>query len=79
VGSIAVDGISLTVAAVEQSTFMVSVIPHTMEKTTLADVAAGRRVNLEFDLVGKYLESLMAGRNGGGEGITGEKLSGWGF
>ncbi len=79
VGSIAVDGISLTVAAVEQRRFTVSVIPHTLEKTTLVDVAAGRQVNLEFDLVGKYIERLTAGRTGGGGGITGEKLSGWGF
>ena len=79
VGSIAVDGISLTVASIEGSSFVVSVIPHTLEKTTLADVVAGQRVNLEFDLIGKYLERLMAGRGGSGEGITGEKLSGWGF
>jgi riboflavin synthase len=79
VGSIAVDGISLTVAAVENGRFTVSVIPHTLEKTTLADVAAGRNVNLEFDLVGKYIERLTAGRPGGGGAITVEKLSGWGF
>lgn len=79
VGSIAVDGISLTVAAVEKTTFMVSVIPHTLEKTTLADVAVGRLVNLEFDLVGKYIERLTAARTGGGGGITQEKLSDWGF
>lgn len=79
VGSIAVDGISLTVAAVERTTFTVAVIPHTLEKTTLADVGAGRRVNLEFDLVGKYIERQTAGRSGGGEGITEEKLGGWGF
>ncbi len=79
VGSIAVDGVSLTVAAVERSTFTVSVIPHTLEKTTLVDVGAGRRVNLEFDLVGKYIERLTAGRMGSGGGITEEKLGAWGF
>jgi riboflavin synthase len=78
VGSVAVDGISLTVAGVEGSLIVVSVIPHTLEKTTLADVAAGRRVNLEFDVIGKYLERLMAGGKAG-DGITPEKLAGWGF
>lgn len=76
VGSVAVDGISLTVASVEGSMFAVSVIPHTLEKTTLVDVAGGRRVNLEFDVIGKYLERLVQGGRGG---ITPEKLSGWGF
>jgi riboflavin synthase len=79
VGSIAVDGISLTVASVDKNTFMVSIIPHTLGKTTLADVAAGRQVNLEFDLVGKYIERLTMGRTGGGGGISEEKLSSWGF
>ena len=79
VGSIAIDGVSLTVAAVEGATFTVAVIPHTLEKTTLADVGAGRRVNLEFDLVGKYIERQTSGRRAAGGGITEEKLGAWGF
>lgn len=62
VGSIAVDGISLTVARLEESTFTVAIIPHTYEKTTVADTwAEGAAVNLEFDLIGKYVaRSLTA-------------------
>jgi riboflavin synthase len=79
VGSIAVDGISLTVASVEGNAFVVSVIPHTLEKTTLAAIAPGVKVNLEFDVVGKYIEKLVAGGAGGITGVTAEKLAGWGF
>jgi riboflavin synthase len=81
VGSIAVDGISLTVARLEGDTFTVSIIPHTFEHTTLGGVRRGRRVNLEFDLVGKYIERLLEGRKEGegGRGITPEKLTEWGF
>ncbi len=79
VGSIAIDGTSLTVAGVEGNTCIIAVIPHTLERTTLAAVAAGTLVNLEFDLIGKYLESLMAGRGPGDKGLTGEKMREWGF
>lgn len=60
-GSVAVDGISLTVAAVsdETGTFSVSVIPHTGEETTLLSGDLGRRVNLENDIIGKYVERLL--------------------
>ena len=63
-GSIAVDGISLTVNRVDPtggSTFDVAIIPHTATKTTLVDKPVGRRVNLEVDIVGKYVERLLAG------------------
>jgi riboflavin synthase len=83
VGSIAVDGVSLTVASLEGSEFTISVIPHTLEKTTLSDVQSGMAVNLEFDLVGKYIERLLTHGekegSGGKGGITLEKLAGWGF
>lgn len=79
VGSVAVDGISLTVAAVEGSEFRISVIPHTLERTTLSRVRAGISVNLEFDIVGKYIERLvLRGGEKGGE-ISLEKLAGWGY
>jgi riboflavin synthase len=81
VGSIAVDGISLTVARLEGDTFTVSIIPHTLEHTTLGGARRGRRMNLEFDLLGKYIERLLqAGRGKGNSGgITPEKLSDWGI
>lgn len=58
-GSIAIDGVSLTVAYVDKSMFKVSIIPHTGEETTLLSKKAGDRVNLECDLIGKYVEKLI--------------------
>ena len=58
-GSITIDGISLTVATVTDKTFSVSVIPHTASQTTLRDRKVGDTVNLENDIVGKYIEKLM--------------------
>lgn len=58
-GSIAIDGISLTVAKVDAGQFQVSVIPHTGEETTLLHKAVGAQVNLENDVVGKYVEKLL--------------------
>ena len=63
-GSIAIDGISLTVAEVEDDVFAVWIIPHTVAATNLAGKRAGDAVNLEFDLLGKYVEKLLAGRTG---------------
>jgi riboflavin synthase len=59
-GSIAVDGVSLTVAAVDDSSFSVSLIPETLERTNLGGTSAGRTVNLEVDIVAKYVEKLVA-------------------
>lgn len=58
-GSVAVDGISLTVAAVDERSFQVSVIPHTREVTSLSDRKEGDKVNLECDVIGKYVEKLL--------------------
>ncbi|MDR1274676.1 MAG: riboflavin synthase [Odoribacteraceae bacterium] len=58
-GSIAVDGISLTVAAVDDATFKVSIIPRTRQETTLARKETGATVNLENDLMAKYAEKLL--------------------
>lgn len=58
-GSIAVDGISLTVAAVDQRSFSVSTIPHTLSRTTLRERRVGGLVNLETDMIGKYVEKLV--------------------
>jgi len=57
-GSIAVDGVSLTVSAVDDSGFEVSLIPETLERTTLGAAAQGRTVNLEVDVLAKYVEKL---------------------
>ncbi len=58
-GSIAIDGISLTVAYVDDACFKVSVIPHTASETTLLKKTVGDIVNLECDIIGKYVEKLM--------------------
>jgi riboflavin synthase len=52
---VAVDGVSLTVAALDDRAFEVMVIPHTLERTTLGSCKPGRRVNLEMDVIGKYV------------------------
>jgi riboflavin synthase len=54
-GSVAVDGVSLTVAALDARAFEIMVIPHTLERTTLGAFRPGRRVNLEMDVIGKYV------------------------
>ena len=58
-GSIAVDGVSLTVAAIDDESFSVALIPETLERTTLGEAAPGRPVNLEVDVFAKYVEKLM--------------------
>lgn len=64
-GSITIDGISLTVNRVAKSDFSVMVIPHTLKNTTLCDRLAGHRVNLETDLLGKYVARLLETRSEG--------------
>lgn len=59
-GSVAIDGISLTVAEVIDNRFRVAVIPTTWEATTLSDLRAGSKVNLEFDMIGKYVVRFLA-------------------
>lgn len=58
-GSIAVDGVSLTVAALDEKTFEVALVPHTLAATTLGDIEQGDHVNLEVDVLAKYVESLL--------------------
>jgi riboflavin synthase len=60
-GSVAVDGISLTVAKLSSRSFTVSLIPETLERTNLGTAQPGRRVNLEVDVLAKYVERLMMG------------------
>ncbi|MDQ2722789.1 MAG: riboflavin synthase [Actinomycetota bacterium] len=65
-GSITVDGVSLTVAALDESSFTISLIPTTLELTTLGAAQVGAPVNLEVDVIAKYVERLhLAGRGGG--------------
>jgi riboflavin synthase len=61
-GSIAVDGISLTVAGVQKKSFRIWIIPHTFDVTVLRERKAGDAVNLEADLLGKYVERFLAAR-----------------
>jgi len=70
-GSIAIDGISLTVASCDASGFTVAVIPHTIQATTLRERRAGDKVNLEADILGKYVEKLLGRSDGNGESIEG--------
>lgn len=65
-GSICVDGISLTINAVSADAFEVNIIPHTVEVTIAGAYEPGTRVNVEVDLVARYLESLLGGRDGNG-------------
>ena len=58
-GSVAVDGISLTVNSVGDETFSVAIIPHTLALTTLKEAKVGARVNIETDILGKYVERLL--------------------
>ena len=82
-GSIAIDGVSLTVAAVTATDFSVSIIPHTGEETVLLGKHAGDVVNLECDIIGKYVERLLTGKpandSGNSSKITFEFLEANGF
>ena len=61
-GSVAVDGVSLTVAELAADAFAVALVPHTLEVTTLGRVETGTQVNLEADVLAKYVERLLAAR-----------------
>lgn len=69
-GSITVDGVSLTVNEVSADGFAVNIIPHTADVTIIGDYNAGTQVNLEVDLVARYLERLLAGSDGTGGGTS---------
>ncbi len=73
-GSVAVDGISLTVNRVGDRSFQVMIVSHTFENTNLKEKRVGDPVNIEFDIIGKYVERLM-----GGGGLKKEKLQELGF
>lgn len=62
VGSVAIDGVSMTVAEVNPDSFSVGIIPHTWEETIFSNKTPGDKVNLEFDVLGKYVENIMEGK-----------------
>ena len=81
-GSICVDGVSLTVNRVDGAAFELNIVPHTLTETTLADFKIGRRVNLEVDLIARYLERLLLGDQAaqpGNGGLTEALLREHGF
>ena len=79
-GSVCVDGVSLTVNAVHDDAFEVNIVPHTLRETTLGSWVVGRRVNLEVDLMARYVERLLLGdRAAQGGRLTRELLSQYGF
>ncbi|WP_427501335.1 riboflavin synthase [Methylomonas sp. MED-D] len=80
-GSICIDGISLTVNSVDGAFFSVNIVPHTLAETTLGQIEVGGNVNLEVDLLARYLERLMKGEAGArcGGGVTEALLHNAGF
>ena len=69
-GSICVDGVSLTVNGVEGSEFDLNIVPHTLEHTIIGDYRVGHRVNLEVDVIARYLERLLTARAEGRDGLS---------
>lgn len=78
-GSVAVDGVSLTVNAVSGDVFELMIIPHTLRETTLGDLKRGDSVNLEVDLLARYLERLHEHQESGNSEISRASLSDAGF
>lgn len=79
-GSITVDGTSLTVNGIDGSDFVLTIVPHTIQETVIGDYAVGSRVNLEVDLVARYLERLLQCADEDElAGVTMDKLAQYGF
>lgn len=78
-GSIAVDGVSLTVNTCQGQNFTVNIIPHTAQATTLGNLRVGGQVNLETDIIGKYVEKLLGLKSPEAAGVTAEFLARHGF
>jgi len=81
-GSVCVDGISLTVNAVEGAEFELNIVPHTLVETTMGEFQPGRTFNLEVDIIARYLERLLLGERAAqpsSEGVTKELLQRCGF
>ncbi|MFT6624657.1 MAG: riboflavin synthase [Cycloclasticus sp.] len=73
-GSICIDGISLTVNSVDDVSFSVNIVPHTLDKTSLGKTHVGDWVNLEVDVIARYLERLMMGNTQGNTAVDYKKL-----
>ncbi|MDY6913733.1 MAG: riboflavin synthase [Planctomycetota bacterium] len=78
-GSIAIDGVSLTLMDVSQECFSVALVPTTLAKTTLANLHVGSSVNVETDIIGKYIRKYLHNLAAGSGGLTMEKLKDAGF
>jgi riboflavin synthase len=78
-GSITIDGTSLTVNAINADVFDLNIVPHTLQETTMDSFQAGTRVNLEVDVIARYLERLLLGDASGEAGVSRELLSEYGF
>lgn len=81
-GSVCVDGISLTVNAVKGSVFELNIVPHTLQETTMGQFRVGTEVNLEVDIIARYLERLILGNKAADvttSGISMDMLSEHGF
>jgi len=76
-GAVAIDGISLTINTVDSGVFSVMIIPHTLAHTTLCDRRPGERVNIENDMIGKYVQKFL--RAGSAGGVTRELLGKYNF
>ncbi len=74
-GSVAVDGVSLTVNSVKGTEFSVNIIPYTLRETTFSEFRRGREVNIECDIIGKYVEKMLSGEGASSKGsAVGRKL-----
>ena len=80
-GSICIDGTSLTVNKITDTDFEINIVPHTLEETTMDDFKSGTQVNLEVDIIARYLERLLLGDDAAktAASITKEKLAEYGF
>ena len=78
-GSITIDGISLTVNSVDGSEFGVNIVPHTIDSTSMGSFKVGTKVNLEVDLIARYLERLLSKEGSDGSSVTEEMLRDNGF
>ncbi len=74
-GSIAIDGVSLTIISVTPTTFKVGIIPHTFSETNLSTLKVGDRINIEFDIYGKYVQA----QRGDEKSLSYQQLSEWGY
>jgi len=73
-GSITVDGTSLTVNAVDGNEFELNIVPHTAQETIMSGYQPGTEINLEVDIIGRYLERLLLGEKAADKGVTGNGL-----